>query len=250
MGSIDSLRSQSIIAALCERHQWQLLARDAWGAQLAARISIDDAGEEELRRGAVNLYCEAWYAACQPGHPQRDRAYEELARYLYDLALAKYREADLAAELTQDAILLVAEQLDRCRHPGAFMAFMMMKLWNAATTHFRRRNRQQEHTAPLPEPEEDVTAALHDVTALTPETTAIQQDDAQRVLRRMGEILREAPRAQKQIQAVLLKFLCAWSDEEIADELQTDVANVHVLRSRGLKRLRGDALLQKLVAEI
>jgi len=67
---------------------------------------------------------------------------------------------------------------------------------------------------------------------------------------RLEEIFREAPQARNQLQAVFLKFLFGYSDEEIAVTLGTDVPNVHVLRSRGLKRLRGDPELRGLAQDI
>ena len=72
----------------------------------------------------------------------------------------------------------------------------------------------------------------------------------QALLTRLEEIVRQTPRARSQFQAVFLKFLHGYSDEEIAEALDTRVSNVHVLRSRGLKRLRQDAVLQRLAADL
>ena len=66
---------------------------------------------------------------------------------------------------------------------------------------------------------------------------------------RLGELIRASPRAEKQFRAVLYKFCYGYSDNEIAESLGTDVANVHVLRSRGLKRLRKDPILRKMARE-
>ncbi len=56
------------------------------------------------------------------------------------------------------------------------------------------------------------------------------------------------PRAKNQILAVALKYLEEWTDEAIAEALATSVANVQVLRSRGLVKLREE--YQKQVSQL
>ena len=88
------------------------------------------------------------------------------------------------------------------------------------------------------------------MTVSSPEESVIAGDLANALLARVGELMQQAPRAQQQFKAVLLKFLYAYSDEEIAEELATEVQNVHVLRSRGLKRLREDEVLRRLFEDV
>jgi len=235
-----------------ERHDWQLLDESDFCQRLTERArSAGEQSAEGLTREAINIYCEVWHAACDAQGERRNRAYQELARYLYDRALYKYRDPELAHEVTQEAIVLVAEQLGNCQSPGAFMAFAMLKLWNAATAYFRQRDRHSKHTTDLPEadgPQQELSEPTM-VASASPEAVAVDADLATAVVLRVGEILQMAPRAENQIKAVVLKFLGSYSDEEIAAELGTDVSNVHVLRSRGLKRLRNDPVLEKLAAE-
>jgi DNA-directed RNA polymerase specialized sigma24 family protein len=84
------------------------------------------------------------------------------------------------------------------------------------------------------------------VHAHSPEEVVVDADLAAALMARLSELMCEAPRAYKQIKAVLLKFLDGRSDLEIAAELQIDVGNVYVLRSRGLKHLRTDPILKQL----
>lgn len=241
-----SIRHQ--IDRLCDRHQWQLLSRNEFATEVAALNPVSD---DAIVRYATNYYCKVWHGACCPDHPLRDRAFQELARYVYDRAVYKYSDADLAQELSQETIILVAEQIDRCREPGAFMAFVMMKLWNAATAYFRMRDRHTTRQVDLTVANShEVDLALANRGQLLPELHAVQAENTERIVARLAEIMQAAPRARNQLLAVLLKFLAALSDEEIASELNTDVANVYVLRSRGLKRLRKDALLRELATEI
>lgn len=256
--------SPSLLAAVTqvvERHDWQLLPAAALARAVEKRLasSADAAAdsasapvftEEDVTKMATNLYCERWHAAC--ADPQlRHRAYTELAHYLYDRARAKYRDAEMAHEITHDAIILVYEQLDKCQNPGAFMAFALLKLWNAATTYFRRRDRQQTRTTALiTEVDEELGRAPMDQSTPLPDTQILDQEEATSLLTRINELVQQSPRASKQFQSVLYKFFYGYSDDEIAEVLETDVANVHVLRSRGLKRLRGDPVLQELAGEL
>jgi RNA polymerase sigma factor (sigma-70 family) len=245
----DSLPAQCrrVVDQLVQRHDWQLLDRQQFTGQLLLRAEESGAqGDEALTRQAVNLYCRAWYEACRGHSPHQARAYQELAHYLYDRALRKYGDADMAQEITQEAIVLVYEQIEECHNPGAFMAFALLKLWNAATTYFRMRARHVDRTELLPADEADDYAADWVDRLPPPETAAVERELAATLMARIHELVGASPRAQKLYLAVLYKFLYGYSDQEIADALQTDVAGVHVLRSRGLSRLRADPVLRQL----
>lgn len=254
--------SKAVAVQLMARHNWALLDAAEFADRLHARAQAaippadspdlaDPANSEALTKLATSLYCEVWYEACSGAGERRKKAFSELARYLYDRALYKVRDAEVAREITHDAIVLVAEQLPNCRNPSAFMAFALLKLWNASTAYFRARDLRARHTGPvLPEDDEEGDRDLPDPSALKPEDAAVGVELTTRVLARFSELMQESPRAQKQFLAVLLKFFYGYSDEEIARELVTDVPSVHVLRSRGLKRLRDDASLQALFVTI
>lgn len=261
--SLTSDQCHAILTTLLVGHDWQLLTVPELYPLVMQRLAAQQevpAGvpqgvsaavtEEVVSKVAVNLYCEIWHAACGTTGERRARAYIELAHYLYDRALHKYGDRELAQEITHEAILLVAQQLDKCRQPGAFMAFALLKLWNAATTYFRARDRQAQHTQPMPEESEDAQSVPVAPVAAMPERVAVDNALTTTLFTRVGELMVEAPRAQQQLKAVMFKFLYDYSDQEIADVLDTDLANVHVLRSRGLKRLRTDPVLQQLFAEM
>lgn len=249
----------AILTTLLAGHDWQLLTEPELYLLVMARLAAPGetpavtqavVTEEAVTKAAINLYCAAWHRACGTTGARRARAYTELAHYLYDRALHKYRDRELAQEVTHEAILLVAQQLDHCHNPGAFMAFALLKLWNAATAYFRARDRQAQQTQPMPEESEDAQSVPVAPAAAMPERVAIDHALTTTLFTRVGELMVAAPRAQQQLKAVMFKFLYDYSDQEIADALATDLANVHVLRSRGLKRLRGDAVLQQLFAEM
>jgi DNA-directed RNA polymerase specialized sigma24 family protein len=242
---------QSVVTDLVQRHGWQLLETQTFAKQLLVRAQESGAVDAEaLTPLAVNLYCLAWYAACRSQGPLRARAYQELAHYLYDRALHKYGDADMAHDMAQDALILIYEQIDDCHNPGAFMAFALLKLWNAATTYFRMRHRHVEQTELLPADEtEEASPEWVDRMLPLPETTSVDRELAATLIVRVNALVQASPRAHKQYLAVLYKFLHGYSDQEIAGALETDVAGVHVLRSRGLSRLREDPVLRQLAEE-
>ncbi|MFN8494084.1 MAG: RNA polymerase sigma factor [Caldilineaceae bacterium] len=254
MAATDPLWSdcQQVIATLLQRHDWQLLDATSFCDQLtvqarAQALSAPDA----LMKLAIHLYCQRWYTACRSPDQQRPRAYTELAHYLYNRALHQYGDGEVAQEITQEALLLVAQQLDQVQNPGAFLAFALLKLWNAATAYFRQRDRHARRIQPLPEPSaEEQPADLADPQAPQPETIIADNELERQVRQRIEALITVAPRARNQFQAVLLKFLEGYSDAEIATALETDVANVHVLRSRGLNRLRADGVLRQLFEDL
>src|SRR5690606_33855731 len=91
---------QKIVEQLVERHEWRLLDIETFCRRLSARAAALAATEQEsLLKIAVNLYCEAWHAACRDAGARRERAYSELARYLYDRARQKYGDAEMAQEI-------------------------------------------------------------------------------------------------------------------------------------------------------
>lgn len=246
--TLSQAECRAVLAPLLAAHDWRLIEVEEFCQRvLQHHASAQEIGQDGILKSAVNVYCESWHAACRSNGERRQRAYTELAHYLYDRALHKYHDAEMAHEITHEAILLIAQQIDQVRNPGAFLAFALLKLWNAATTYFRQRDRQARRTQPLPDPsEEDQPSEVADQSTPLPAITSERSELERQVRARIEALIAEAPRAQLQFQAVLLKFLHGYSDSEIAEALATDVANVHVLRSRGLNRLRGDTALRQL----
>jgi RNA polymerase sigma factor (sigma-70 family) len=251
-----------VVSHLLERHGWQLLEKQGFArrllarAQAAATEGAEPLEGEALTALAVNEYCLVWYEACRSQGSVQSRAFSELARYLYDRAVAKYGDPALAQEVAQDALVLVYEQIESCRNPGAFMAFALLKLWNAATSYFRRHKRLLEQSETLLAHEGgDEEAASEEAGAdwvdrqPLPDAVASDSERGEAIMARVTELLHDSPRAHKQLLAVLYKFVHGYSDQEIAAALETDIAGVHVLRSRGLARLREDAQLRALAQE-
>lgn len=242
---------QAVTTHLIQNRQWELLPAAEFARRLHERAADghSDHNESTLLRLATNLYCLELYDACRSEGQRQEKAYAELSRYLYDRAIYKYKDADLAQEFVQEALLRIFRLIDTCNHPGAFFEFAYLKLWQAATDAFRKRDRANQHLMHLPDSDvdehRDGQAALWiDEDLPRADDVVASQEQVEQVLGRFTQLIEQSPRAKNQYLAVMLKFLYEWGDDEIAQKLETSVSNVHVLRTRGLKRLRGDAELR------
>lgn len=177
----------------------------------------------ELRRAALYHYTLVLYKACRQTEDRelREQAYGELFRYLY--RAAHNRWPDLAEDVTQRALVLVYEQIERCRQPGAFLAFALYKLRHAW---------QQERPATGMVGLEDGPDPVQDRT----------EPDRGRQIRALVSAIRRLPDERRRL-AIFLKFFGGLTDEEIAARLGVTPGHVRVLRHRGLAELRGDRQL-------
>lgn len=215
----------SAVRQLCARYQWGLLSADSLYEQVLADAPTSLAMCEQLAR---HHYARALFAACDPAADpdRRELAYTELLRYLH--CAAYNRRPDLADDVAQRALLLVVEQLPRCREPGAFFTFALFKLRHAI---------QQEESARgerLAGREIDFDLAA-DLAAPEPPDAFDLAGELAAALGRLVDV--------RQRQVVALKFLGDLSDEAIGARLQLQAAHVRVLRHRGLSRLRADPQL-------
>jgi len=178
-------------------------------------------------------YTTALYEACrQTQDPERrERGYEELYRLLYRVAYNRWPE--LAEDATQRALVLVYEQIDRCRNPVAFVAFALGKLRHAFQQEQRARGRELLL-------DEKVQHVARDERATPPDCLEKQER-----LQALLDSITQLPDKHQQ-QAIILKYFAGLSDNEIGARLEFTANHVRVLRHRGLQRLRQDARLDAL----
>ncbi len=218
---------------LVTRYEWRLLPADELVKQMLDAV-IPETSEGELERVAKHRYTLTLYEACLQGEdlPRRERAYRELHCYLYRAAYNRWPE--LAEDTTQQAIILVYEQIERCRAPGAFLTFALWKLRHAFQIVQRARGKEfncadlddlAQH-API---ERQLSAHSH-----------LLQEERLRVL---VEALRHIPDERKR-KAIVMKYVEGLSDEEIGVRLEVTANYVRLLRYRGLERLREDQRLR------
>jgi RNA polymerase sigma-70 factor (ECF subfamily) len=224
-----------IAQALLEENGWSLLSEQ----ELAQRLLRADPrapsrAAPELRRLAQHEYTLALYAACRQTQDavRRETAYRELHALLYRAALHRWPE--LAEDAAQRALVLVYEQIDRCREPGAFVAFALYKLRHALKQEQRARGRERAAS--------DGLLAQVEADLPPPAAQVDRQERTQALLAAIGRLRNERERA-----AIAYKFIGGQSDAEIGASLGVTQGHVRVLRHRGLRRLRQD---QGLLADL
>ncbi|MFN8496813.1 MAG: hypothetical protein U0641_03075 [Anaerolineae bacterium] len=227
-------------------HGWALVADwDAFVAEAQA-IAEESASQASLRprpgdtprqraeRAVIRAYCPHLYAACREGRgPRCDRAFDELGRYLHAVARARTHDADIAESAAQRALEIIWRRLDDVREPWAFLGYariVLVRELGAAgradetprLVALRGDDAEAAGVAPADPRAEDARA----------EAEAAAQEGA---LRRA---IRDCLRSAAQAETILRLFLEGESVTAVARALRTTPANVWVLKSRALTRLR------------
>jgi RNA polymerase sigma factor (sigma-70 family) len=228
-GYASDIACRPIVRALIAQYDWALPRED----ELLARVS------DAVRANAMpaNLdrvaYSVALYEACRQSEDlsRREGAYQELFRFLYRAAYNKWPA--LADDVTQRALALVYEQIDRCQGSSTFLSFAFFKLRQALT----EERRAQAKETPLDEIEPSAGDRLEDreeveIRLNLEECLPILIDAIARLL------------DERQQKVLLLKYVEGLSDEEIGARLRITAGHVRVLRHRGLAKLRRDGRLK------
>jgi len=222
-----------LVRDLIERYEWALLSEDDL-VDLVLSSARPGTSPDELERVAKHHYTRVLYEACrQSDDPRRrERAYRDLHRYLYRAAYHRWPE--LAEDATQRALMLVYEQIDRCREPGTFLAFALWKLRHAF---------QQEQRARRLVQDDEVLAVEMERRHASPPSARkeiLRDERVSLLVKALCEL--SDPRKR---QAIALKYFSDLSDAEIGQRLDVSVSYVRVLRHRGIKELRGDGRLRR-----
>jgi len=223
---------RDVVRSVLAQHGWQLLAHGEFARQVVALLEAGVIAEP--RAAAMYVYSLCLYAACSgaEGLDRQELGFTELYQYLYRLSFREH--ATLASDLRQEAIneslFKVWQRLDRCRKPAAFLAFAAYEMRNVLRPWWRRVIPE----ADLAEIESMPGQRLDD----DPVEQALNGELRQQVRGYFEQSLHRYPRAKQQLEAVWLKYIENLDDVTIGAYLKKPVASVHVLRSRGLERLR------------
>jgi RNA polymerase sigma-70 factor (ECF subfamily) len=229
---------RSVVGALMARGAWAIVSEDEL-VERVWRAAGPDASPGTFVQLAKYHYSALLHAACLQNQdlPKRELAFGELHRFLYRAAYNRWPE--LAEDATQRALVLVYEQIGRCREPGTFLAFALNKLRHAFQ---QERRARQSSDASIDEDELALVLADGDPDALEQHllseesTTALLQ-----AVERLADL--------RQRSVVLWKFLGGLSDEDIGQRLGIQPGHVRVLRHRGLGRLRADVTLRDALSD-
>lgn len=240
---------QRVVHSLCERFGWGLVGKDELLEQVLGSVQ-SGAAPSEVERLAKHLYTTVLYQACRQTQDvhRRECGYAELFRHLYRAAYNRWPE--LVEDATQRALMLVYEQIDHCRHPGAFLAFALGKLRHAIQQERRARGEELAldemgqgfgvshlHFA-------QAQAAQPNGGAATDPTVVSPSWGGEELSRALLDAITRLPQEPMQ-KAILLKFFGGFSDAEIGARLGITAGHVRVLRHRGLAQLRQDERLRE-----
>jgi RNA polymerase sigma factor (sigma-70 family) len=235
------------VDGLLIRHRWQLLDR----AEFARRAldHLRGGSTSDAQRATIHTYSLALHAACSGGEgaERQNRAYTELFRYLYDIALQRYPDAH--EEITQRALVHIFTTFGRCRQPGAFLAFAIQQLLDTARSLWREQSSARSLAVPGSAGEAELGELLADEHQVDPSETIITDELRARFAWLAAEFLRKHPRASRQFAALRLKFIDGYDDQTIAEQLGYTVSNIYVLRARAIEKLRAEPAWRALAIE-
>jgi RNA polymerase sigma factor (sigma-70 family) len=215
---------------------------------------MNDPGETSL----------ALHAACTaPSLQDREAGYQELGRLLYLVAWRRVsgnpKLETLAADCMQEALLVVWRCLEDQRgpeHPERFVGWCSAIVLNKLREELRRIEPKTQSRRPkrvAMSKQTSLERSSHPdgrslAASLADEARSLDEDQSYRELRALMQEIRDIDAISENSRTVLLKgYIEGWDDEELAAHLATSRANVHVIRSRDLAKLRNaDGFLDRL----
>jgi DNA-directed RNA polymerase specialized sigma24 family protein len=237
-------RCRDVVRTVLAQHGWQLLTHEELARQVVALLETGVIAEP--RPAAMYVYSLCLYTACSgaEGLDRQELGFTELYHYLYQLSFRE--QTTLASDSRQDAInqslFKIWQKFDRCRKPTAFLAFAAYEMRNALRPLWRRVMPE----ADFAEMEESPGTHLDD----DPVAQALNAELRRQVRGYFEASLHRYPRARQQLEAVWLKYIENLDDVTIGAYLEKPVASVHVLRSRGLERLRAEPGWRSIASEL
>jgi len=220
--------------------------------------------EKIVEDATVNRYCHLWHAACgADGTLRQRRAFGELQRYLYPIALYRAKhDQHIVEESTQEALVNVWQHLDQVVEPGSFARWAGAIVSNQVKAKFReqaqkiggvegeeatwqaREITEADTSTPLStslwvrgEPEGAGTEARG--IGGRPDFSASQRPMMTDEMRaKIEAAIEHCLRSEQQRAVIIGLFFDEGGFKEVAEALHTTPQNVSVLKSRALKRLR------------
>ena len=253
-------RCRSAAQRLLNRYDWSLLDADAL-ARRAAGLPRPG-GQQAADHACLQAYAAELHRVIA-GHDETppsssgcglEQAFTELWRYLLPIAQRK-TENDRSQEFAQRTLVIVWEKRGQCRYPTSFLGWATLILNNEIRQDYRKRTRpvtgagDADTTAPRREARVELLDDLgrggeerewHTVLPadIAPADAALVHEQAhQRLLDTLSRVLS----SEQQTAVIVALFLQERNPVEVADELGCTVHNVYVLKSRALKRLRGNS---------
>jgi RNA polymerase sigma factor (sigma-70 family) len=252
MPSIESemvaQRCRQTVALLRARYDWRLLDDEEFVRQTMEHVQSGVASDPY--RAATHAYSLALYRACSgyEGDARQELGYAELFRYLYNIAYHRY--FDHCDDVTQQAVERIFTSFERCRQPGAFLAFAFQHLRDTVRTLRRQQSRAPQSLDEMIGEEQNAQEVLLPDPRIGLLEQVIAQEQWSSVKQIVENFLRDHPRSRKQLTALLLKYVAGMDDQAISEAMGMPIQNVYVLRSRAIKKLKQETSWRMLASEL
>lgn len=239
---------------LCERLVPQILARRGYEliedmAAFTAEVLIEVQArlidnrrplDKIVEDAVVNRYGYIWHAACgENGTLRQRRAFEELNYYLYPIALHQAgRDASIAEDSAQEALLIIWQHLDQVKDAGAFARYASKIVYHEVI-----RRLKKEPPSVEPDLETSQPGSVPDATDREPgrryepvaESAPVTIADLRA---KLEAAIRDCLPPNTQPAVIIELFFNEKGFKQVADELGITVNQVSVLKSRALSKLR------------
>ncbi len=241
-------RCRDSVAQLSAKYDWRLLDDEEFVRQTIEHVQRGVASDPY--RAATHVYCLALYRACSgyEGEARQELGYTELFRFLYNIAYHRYY--DHRDDVTQQAIERIFTSFERCRQPGAFLAFALQHLRDTVRTLRRQQSRAPQSLDEMISEEQNAQEVLLPDPRIGLLEQVMAQEQWSSVKQIVETFLRDHPRSRKQLTALLLKYLAGMDDQAISEEMGMPIQNVYVLRSRAIKKLKQETSWRMLASEL
>lgn len=239
----------SVVDTLLACHEWQLLKRDDFIRQTLEYLHV--AVSNDPQRAAVHAYSQALYRSCSGamGPEQQNIAYTELFHYLYDIAQRRYPR--ICEDATQRALMRIFTVFANCREPGAFLAFALQHLMDAARTVRRQEGHHLGSLSTFADLDHNNHGeVLRDRRVVDPLDEVLTSELRSRLEELTIAFLQKHPRAALQFAALRLKFIEGFDEVTISQRLGKPVNSIYVLRSRAIEKLREEPEWRALASEL
>ncbi|MEW5721200.1 MAG: sigma-70 family RNA polymerase sigma factor [Chloroflexota bacterium] len=214
-----------------------------------------------IERATIHQYCLVLCAACaETGSPRQRRAFEELTRHLYRIALFKTHDIHIAEDCAQQALFKIWRHLDQCREPGSFLNWCNLIVLNTIREHFRaemKKAQADERKTWFPLTINPSDASPDDVAPSQDWEDSADADASSKfenvlrldLRRQLVDAIRASLKNEIHAQVIVELFLNDKSFNQVAEQLRTTPGNIQVIKSRALVRLRGCAEMVRLYTE-
>jgi RNA polymerase sigma factor (sigma-70 family) len=193
-----------------------------------------DTLRQRADRAVIRAYCPILYAACaERAGPRAIRGFEELGRYLHAIALTRCADPHLAADGAQRALELIWRHLDEVRDPWAFLGYCRIVLIREINDRLKAKTPLRFVPLRGDDPEEPGVHPADPQAEVDRAEVDRAMEDAS-----LRQAIRTCLRSKQQREVIIRLFLEEESVTQVADALGMTPANVWVLKSRALSRLR------------